>query len=69
MTEELKIGDIVRLNSGSPTMTIVAINEAELMGMKNIKCSWFIKGESKSDTFPSNCLEKYNPDKEDYENL
>ena len=59
MIEELKIGDIVRLNSGSPTMTIVSIIETELIGMKNIKCFWFIKGESKNDTFPSNCLEKY----------
>jgi len=41
-----KIGDTVRLKSGSPLMTVVACNENE------VQVKWFIKNQLHGDTHP-----------------
>lgn len=48
MENELKVGDVVVLKSGSPNMTIEAIGEYDYEG--KAYCSWFVNGEKKSDT-------------------
>ena len=43
MSNEIKIGDVVRLKSGGPKMTVASI----VMGAKhnNARCLWFNEGE------------------------
>lgn len=45
-------GDIVRLKSGGPTMTIRWVDEGEAY------CEWFSKDENKGATFAFHQLEK-----------
>jgi uncharacterized protein YodC (DUF2158 family) len=49
----LKVGDVVKFNSGSLTMTIV-----EVLNEEYVKAAWFYEGGFKSDNFPIDCLMK-----------
>ena len=51
--QELKIGDIVRLKSSGPKMTVTRCDVA-----KNIKCTWFLEGKPEVGYFPPDSLEK-----------
>jgi len=52
----MKIGDIVQLKSGGPTMTIVAIYESASANDK-IQCDWFNSNiEVSSRRFPEDAL-------------
>ena len=54
MAENLKIGDIVELNSGGPKMTIVAI-----LPSRNFQCAWFLKdGDVRDAAFSPEPLKK-----------
>jgi uncharacterized protein YodC (DUF2158 family) len=51
---KFNIGDTVRLNSGSPKLTVREfVNEA-----KDVKCSWFNVGQVSTSIFPMECLRK-----------
>ena len=50
--EEIKIGDIVGLNSGGPAMTVMSISGDAC------KCRWYNGEEELSESFPSICLRK-----------
>ena len=41
MAEEFKIGDVVKLKSGGPNMTV------EVIGEQGVYCAWFDKSEKK----------------------
>ena len=68
MTEELKPGDIVRLISGSPAMTLTGVQlmmSENLYDIKYGKCVWFYKGEAKEQLFPLNCLVRFEYEEDD----
>jgi uncharacterized protein YodC (DUF2158 family) len=50
--EEINVGDIVELKSGSPRMTV-----SEIIGQTAI-CRWFSGDKSEADTFPLAALKK-----------
>jgi uncharacterized protein YodC (DUF2158 family) len=39
--EELKIGDVVRLKSGGPLMTVMTVGELRISGVIEARCIWF----------------------------
>jgi uncharacterized protein YodC (DUF2158 family) len=50
---ELKVGDRVRLRSGSPVMTVTG---ADVAG-ERFECTWFEGQKRRADSFPSAALE------------
>lgn len=60
MDENFKVGAVVALKSGGPEMTVVIYPAYNSMGNPDpskAKCSWFINGEPKYETFPIGALE------------
>lgn len=55
MAEELKVGDVVRLKSGGPAMTITVVGER--YGTPTVWCTWFDQKGSQSGDFPPAALE------------
>jgi len=51
--QELKIGDVVKLKSGGPKMTVTRCDVA-----KKVECVWFLEGRSEVGYFPPDSLEK-----------
>jgi len=51
---KFKIGDVVRLKSGGPRMTVRLSN---YIGLEQVLCDWFYKGENKSAIFNIQMLE------------
>jgi uncharacterized protein YodC (DUF2158 family) len=51
MVDSLKVGDVVELKSGSPSMTVM------IVGVK-INCTWFKDGEPKNYSFERESLKK-----------
>ena len=51
---ELKIGSLVKLKSGGPTMTVVDVPD-QLEGM--VVCAWIWEGEAKQATYPMEAVE------------
>ena len=41
MNEDLKVGDVVVLNSGGNKMTVTRISQGSKQGEVNVDCSWF----------------------------
>jgi uncharacterized protein YodC (DUF2158 family) len=57
MTEAIKAGDLVRLKSGGPKMTVNLVSNAKL-GMALVWCEWFnSENESKRGTFALDAVE------------
>jgi uncharacterized protein YodC (DUF2158 family) len=52
MSKELRIGDNVRLNSGSPNMKIIAVS------VEDVHVQWDRKGALQQHTFPRVCVRK-----------
>ena len=50
---EFKVGDVVKLKSGGPKMTITNISPKN-----EVSCSWFDGNEKKNERFPLNTLSK-----------
>ncbi len=50
--EEFKVGDVVRLKSGGPLMTIESIKDEDL------NCIWFVNNEVRSNYFSKLIIEK-----------
>lgn len=55
MSSEFKVGDVVKLKSGSPKMTISSIEN------KICNCVWFEQSSKMEDSFSQELLEKYEP--------
>ncbi len=59
-------GDMVRLKSGGPTMTVEQVGKKSMTGEDAIWCVWFEKVGNKQvvqrDTFPPVVLKTANPD-------
>ncbi len=52
----MKVGDVVRLNSGGPSMTVVGIVT------ESVTCVWQGNGEAVEATFPEVCLTEVKED-------
>jgi uncharacterized protein YodC (DUF2158 family) len=52
---KIEAGDVVRLKSGSPDMTVTKLDE------ENAACSWFENGNVRHDIFPTVTLVKDQP--------
>lgn len=57
MAEQFKVGDIVKLKSSGPKMTVSGYNT-----VGSVICRWFAGTESKTDTFPDASLEPVGAD-------
>lgn len=65
MAEGLQVGNVVKLNSGGPNMTVMEVFSAaskreeihEKVPVERVQCSWTLQiGQMASDTFPSACV-------------
>jgi uncharacterized protein YodC (DUF2158 family) len=54
--EQFNVGDVVRLKSGGPKMTVTKVDS------KWITCNWFEGNKVHVDMFPSGALEKAQDD-------
>ena len=52
--EELKIGDVVILNSGGPFMAVMAVEKA----YRKVECAWFVGGRLETARFSMDSLTK-----------
>jgi len=63
MAEEFKAGDVVKLKSGGPVMTVTQAGTQAMTGKKLVWCTWFAasKGEHKLEKgeFPPESLQKW----------
>jgi uncharacterized protein YodC (DUF2158 family) len=41
MTHDFKKGDVVRLKSGGPRMTVAELGEGAIHGQSLVSCTWF----------------------------
>ncbi len=57
--EKLKAGDVVKLNSGGPIMTVIRRgNFAGNREEDTVRCVWFQEGKPQHEDFPDVCLTK-----------
>lgn len=54
---DLKIGDVVRLKSGGPKMTITEIGKYGYSDHEQVKCVWFDSNKKTEDLFEKEVLE------------
>jgi uncharacterized protein YodC (DUF2158 family) len=54
---QFKAGDVVRLKSGGPKMTVTQIGERALIGGLAVWCVWFDGQKKFEDTFTPEALE------------
>jgi uncharacterized protein YodC (DUF2158 family) len=56
----LKVGDVVILKSGGPTMTVHGIGDYSMKGLNpGVLCVWFDKNTRVEDVFHPDSLEPY----------
>ena len=58
MHAEIKVGDVVRLKSGGPEMTVKNIGKGTLDDQLLAWCDWFDGKKPMKDSFPLTSLEK-----------
>jgi uncharacterized protein YodC (DUF2158 family) len=57
---DYKEGDVVRLKSGGPRMTVTATGDR--MGTPSVWCTWFVGNKRDSDVFPIGAVESVDTD-------
>ena len=62
MRENLRLGDVVVLNSGGPTMTVISVDDT------SVTATWFGEGKSVQHTgaFPIDAVERPAPQKHEH---
>jgi uncharacterized protein YodC (DUF2158 family) len=58
----LKIGDVVRLNSGSPRLTVIVEAHNGQYGSNDVTVSWIVAGKAQRTDFPETCFTKIGPE-------
>jgi len=60
MSETFEVGDVVRLKSGGPAMTVEEVGDSPLAGGPYVHCTWFDTSSKKptSKSFKPQALEK-----------
>lgn len=58
---KFNIGDVVVLNSGSPSMTVKEVIENPIDDSVSYRCQWFTKETLKDGVFAENTIEKDEP--------
>ena len=56
--DELKKGDVVKLKSGGPEMTVTDVANDDF-GVMTVWCCWFDKTDVKTGTFPIESVVKW----------
>lgn len=59
--EQVKAGDIVRLKSGGPKMTVTQVGESAMVREPTVWCVWFVGAKKFEDTFSPDVLETATP--------
>ena len=60
---KLEIGDVVRLNSGGPDMTVFAPARSPLTPEGTVGCVWFVDNdELRTGKFHVNCVDEIAPE-------
>lgn len=54
MAENFNVGDVVKLKSGGPSMTVTAVGD--LHGMPSVWCSWFVDLKNEQGSFPPDAV-------------
>jgi uncharacterized protein YodC (DUF2158 family) len=57
---EWKVGDVVRLKSGGPKMTVTSCSDPYNIGRNTASCIWFDGLHPVKEDFPPDALEKVN---------
>jgi uncharacterized protein YodC (DUF2158 family) len=58
MDRDFEIGDVVRLRSGGPKMTVTEVGET-LSGQMSVWCTWFVGTRQETGTFPVGGVELF----------
>ena len=58
MAEEIQVGDVVELKSGSPKMTVDNIGKYDYNEFDSASCSWFEGNKPSTKVFPIHSLKK-----------
>jgi len=53
---EIKAGDVVKLKSGGPAMTVTSVGDH--YGELSAYCSWFVDNKPQQNVFPVHTLKK-----------
>jgi uncharacterized protein YodC (DUF2158 family) len=56
MQQQFKTGDVVRLRSGGPAMTVTKVGEQSLTHEPAVWCVWFVHNQKFEDTFSPGAL-------------
>jgi uncharacterized protein YodC (DUF2158 family) len=59
MADQFKAGDVIRLKSGGPKMTVTSV--ADEWGAPMVYCVWFVGTKEQSGKFPPATLEHVKP--------
>jgi uncharacterized protein YodC (DUF2158 family) len=58
---EFKIGNLVQLKSGGPTMTITSKDNYDARGEEEVACTWYVGGERNKESFDPETLKAAGP--------
>ena len=57
MADTLKVGDVVRLKSGGPKMTVTQVGTDSITELLTVWCAWFVLTKQETGTFPADAVE------------
>lgn len=60
-TKKLKVGDIVKLKSGGPDMTIQKVLDEDYDDSEGLRCQWFAGKKLENGWFPISSVEPIEP--------
>jgi uncharacterized protein YodC (DUF2158 family) len=61
MSGAFKSGDVVRLKSGGPKMTVTNAGTAHMTGEAFVECAWFVGTKAETASFPPAALAAVQP--------
>ncbi len=58
MQQKFQSGDLVKLKSGGPSMTVESYHSPMGVVTEQVYCSWFVNGEKRKEIFHEDAVEK-----------